>query len=65
MKNLLSVIFLFLAFIAHSQSNSLIINANIRFPKDSIERALLIKSLNGFLENSQKPNEENIFMGLC
>ena len=62
MKNLLSVIFLFLAFFAHSQSNSLIINAAIKLPKDSIESALLIKSLKGFLEDSQKPNEENKFV---
>ena len=62
MKNLLSVIFLFLAFLAHSQSNSLIINAAIKLPKDSIESALLIKSLKGFLEDSQKPNEENKFV---
>lgn len=62
MKNLLSVIFLFFAFFARSQSNSLIINANIRLPKDSLESSVLIKSLNGFLEDSQKPNEENRFV---
>ena len=37
----------------------MIINQNIRLPKDSVERLNLIKSLNGFLVASQKPNEEN------
>ena len=62
MKNLLSVTLLLLSFFAYSQSNSLIINDNIRLPKDSIESSVLIKSLNGFLEDSQKPNEENKFV---
>lgn len=64
MKNLLSVTLLLLSFFAYSQSNSLIINDNIRLPKDSIESSVLIKSLNGFLEDSQKPNEENKFVFL-
>jgi hypothetical protein len=62
MKNLLTVTLLFFAFFAYSQSNSLIINDNIKLPKDSIESSVLIKSLNGFLEDSQKPNEENKFV---
>lgn len=62
MKNLLTVTLLFFSFFAYSQSNSLIINANIKLPQDSIESSVLIKSLNGFLEDSQKPNEGNKFV---
>jgi hypothetical protein len=62
MKNLFTVTLLLLSFFAYSQSNSLIINDNIRLPKDSIESSVLIKSLNGFLADSQKPNEENKFV---
>lgn len=62
MKNLLTVTLLFFTFFTYSQSNSLIINANIKLSKDSVESLVLIKSLNGFLEDSQKPNEENKFV---
>ena len=62
MKNLLTVIFLFFTSFAYAQNSSLVINDNIRLPKDSIESTILIKSLNGFLIDSQKPNEENKFV---
>ena len=62
MKKLFVVTLLFITHFAHSQSNPLIINQNIRLPKDSVEQLNLIKSLNGFLVASQKPNEENTFV---
>ena len=62
MKKLFVVALFFITYFAHSQSNPLIINQNIRLPKDSVERLNLIKSLNDFLVASQKPNEENTFV---
>ncbi|MDZ7896707.1 MAG: hypothetical protein U5N85_01575 [Arcicella sp.] len=62
MKKLLIWVLLSFTFFARSQNKSLIINDNIRLPKDSLERLILVKSINGFLEDSQKPNEENRFV---
>jgi hypothetical protein len=62
MKNLLTVTLLFFAFLSHAQNSSLVINPNVRLLKDSTENSVFIKSLNGFLEDSQKPNEENKFV---
>ena len=42
--------------------NPLIITDNINLPTDSIIKNQLLASLNGFLEQKEKPNKENTFV---
>lgn len=45
-----------------SQSNNLILGANLQLPKDSIVSKQLISSLNNLLVAKENPNEENNFV---
>lgn len=45
-----------------SQTNELIINSNIKLPKDSIESTLLITCVNNFLNSIKTSNENNKYI---
>lgn len=57
-----STLLFLLTIFAYAQNNSLIIPSNITLPKDTIISNKLIKSLNGFLSQKEKPNKENTFV---
>jgi hypothetical protein len=44
---------------ASAQETHLIVNSEVRLPKDSIESAQLVSTLNNFLIATQQPNEDN------
>ena len=48
--------------ISFAQTDTVIIQPFIRLPEDSTIRFQLIKSLNGFLSQKEKPNNENTFV---
>lgn len=52
----------FLTLFAYAQYNPLVVPANITLPKDTTVSNKLIKSLNGFLYQKEKPNKENTFV---
>ncbi|MDB4904650.1 MAG: hypothetical protein JWQ63_3931 [Mucilaginibacter sp.] len=56
---LLAVLF---SIIGYSQTDQLIIAKTIRLPDDSVQSKQLVSSLNGFLNQSAKPNKENEFV---
>ncbi len=56
-----TILILFSIF-SFGQTNTIIVNPNINLPKDSIVAQNLIKSLNGFLSEKEKPNQENGFV---
>lgn len=62
MKFIYIITFLILAFSINAQTNNLIINQNIKLPKDSVESENLMASLNYFLDAAQESNEENKFI---
>jgi hypothetical protein len=45
-----------------SRAQSVVIEANIKLPKDSVIKNQLINSLNGFLMQKDKPNKENKYV---
>jgi hypothetical protein len=49
-------------FIVSAQTSKIIIQENIRLPKDTIVANQLIKSLNSFLAEKEKTNKENTFV---
>jgi hypothetical protein len=63
MKQLLYKMVILLFFqISLSQTKPIIIQQNIKLPKDSIVSKNLVNSLNGFLSEKVKPNNENTFV---
>ncbi len=48
--------------LSFSQTNKLIINSNIKLPKDNIENTLLITCLNNFLNSTKESNENNKYI---
>src|SRR6185369_9385612 len=48
--------------ITFAQADTVIIPTFTRLPSDSTTRLSLIKSLNGFLKQKEKPNNENTFV---
>ncbi len=61
MKKLLYAI-LILSITAVTGQSKLTVPANIKLPKDTIQFNNLLKSLNGFLSEKEKPNKENSFI---
>src|SRR5882672_5778443 len=47
---------------ASAQNRTVIVPSNIRLPKDSLTTQQLIKTLNGFLNEKERPNQENTFV---
>jgi hypothetical protein len=62
MKLFYVLTFFITTFFLNAQTNPLRINSNVILPKDTVERKMLINSLNDFLSAAQKPNEENRFI---
>lgn len=62
MKKIFTLTLLIATIFANAQSKKLIVNEYIGLPKDSIEAKLLINSLDNFLIDAQKPNEENKYI---
>lgn len=62
--NLKQILFTMLISIttAMTGQSKLIVPANIQLPKDTIVANNLLKSLNGFLSEKEKPNKENTFV---
>ncbi|MFI5160334.1 MAG: hypothetical protein ACHQHN_03610 [Sphingobacteriales bacterium] len=56
----ITLMLLILFSVCHAQS--VIIRSDIKLPKDSIVKKLLISSLNGFLAQKDKPNKDNSFV---
>jgi hypothetical protein len=61
-KQFLLIGLLFITALSFSQTNPLIVPANIVLPKDTLVAKQLVKSLNGFLSQKESPNKENIFV---
>ena len=53
---------LFFTFLSFGQVKQVIIHNNIQLPKDSIVSRKLINSINGFLSEKEKANNENTFV---
>jgi hypothetical protein len=62
MKFIYTLTLIFAIVFANAQTSKLIVNQNIDLPKDSIETKSLISSLDNFLTDAQKPNEENKYI---
>ena len=62
MKKIFTLTLLIATIFANAQSKKLIVNEYIGLPKDSIEAKSLINSLDNFLIDAQKPNEENKYI---
>ena len=61
-KLLLTIICLINAFICYSQIDKITVPAYVRLPADSVQAKNLISSLEGFLQATTKPNNENPFV---
>nr|WP_315195183.1 hypothetical protein [uncultured Flavobacterium sp.] len=62
MKNIILLICLHFVTTAFAQTNPLIVPANVILPKDTLIANHLLKSLNGFLNQKESPNKENVFV---
>ena len=62
MKKLLIFLLIIVFNCTFSQAEKIIIQTNIKLPKDTIVSKSLISSLNGFLELKEKENKENTFV---
>jgi hypothetical protein len=61
-KNCLTSFAILVTSVTFGQANILIIPQNILLPNDTIAKTQLITSLNGFLSQINKPNNENTFV---
>ncbi len=62
MKTIISIIIILATLVVKAQTNTLRINPNIVFPKDTIISKALKSSIDNFLLSAQKPNEANSFV---
>lgn len=62
MKKIIILLSLHFGLLSFAQTNSLIVPANVVLPKDTLIANHLLKSLNGFLNQKESPNKENVFV---
>lgn len=60
--NKLAIVVVLITFTFCSYAQSVIIRSEIRLPDDTLVRKQLIKSLNGFLDQKEKPNRGNTYV---
>lgn len=58
----LTILLIFPAFLTFAQTSQLQVQPHIRLPQDSLVEQQLINGLNGFLESSAGPNEDNAWV---
>lgn len=62
LKKIIFLLSLHLGLTAFTQTNPLIVPANVVLPKDTLIAKHLLKSLNGFLSQKESPNKENLYV---
>lgn len=62
LKNTLTLFGIFFSMVCFGQTDQLVVAKYIHLPADSLQSKQLIASLNGFLNQTAKPNNENVFV---